>query len=387
MGWQGEDDGVYAVPNFSTSVFFQAEDGIRDYKVTGVQTCCSSDLFPLQRGLPVVLIPVRERWAKQRLHRGKGHGLDTINNGATELAQRLQDALPIGNIAAIARDHSNQRRTIRTVKDSGVGREFVRSRRHVITEVADHVNGHRPRIEEKAAHDRRNRMGLELERNDNAEISTSAAERPKEIVVFGSAGGEHFAIGCDYLCRQQIVDRHPVFANQPANTTSESQATNTSLGHDATGNSKPEDMRFSINIPKSRSTLYSNSASRIIHENGSHSGQVDHQTVVAERTTAYVVPATTNSRRQIVRASEIDRGNHVSKAGASSDHPRMFADACIPDLTGLVVADIRWIENLTVKYRSERFDIDVGHGCERIVLHVRKCVALVHAVGAVRVSC
>src|SRR2546426_7109033 len=24
--------------------FFQAEDGIRDYKVTGVQTCCSSDL-------------------------------------------------------------------------------------------------------------------------------------------------------------------------------------------------------------------------------------------------------------------------------------------------------------------------------------------------------
>ena len=26
--------------------FFQAEDGIRDYKVTGVQTCASSDLQP-----------------------------------------------------------------------------------------------------------------------------------------------------------------------------------------------------------------------------------------------------------------------------------------------------------------------------------------------------
>src|ERR1039457_7524275 len=26
--------------------FFQAEDGIRDYKVTGVQTVCSSDLIP-----------------------------------------------------------------------------------------------------------------------------------------------------------------------------------------------------------------------------------------------------------------------------------------------------------------------------------------------------
>ena len=271
------------------------------------------------------MIPVRERWAKQRLHRGKGHGLDTINNGATELAQRLQDAFPIGNIAAIARDHSNQWRTIRTVKQSGVGREFVGSRRHVITEVADDINGHRPRIEEKAAQDGRNRMSLEFERSDNAEISTSAAKRPEEIVVFRSAGSEHFAVGCDHLRRQQIVDRHPVFTNQPANTTSESQATNTSLGHDATGDSKPEDMRFSINIPKSRSALYSNSAGRMIHENGSHSGQVDHQTVVAERTTAYVVPATTNRRRQIVRPSEIDRGNHVSKTGAASDHPE---DVC-----------------------------------------------------------
>src|ERR1022692_5193156 len=27
--------------------FFQAEDGIRDYKVTGVQTLCSSDLLPV----------------------------------------------------------------------------------------------------------------------------------------------------------------------------------------------------------------------------------------------------------------------------------------------------------------------------------------------------
>ena len=29
--------------------FFQAEDGIRDYKVTGVQTVCSSDLMPIFR--------------------------------------------------------------------------------------------------------------------------------------------------------------------------------------------------------------------------------------------------------------------------------------------------------------------------------------------------
>src|SRR4029077_17695014 len=109
-------------------------------------------------------------------------------------------------------------------------------------------------------------------------------------------------------------------------------------------------MRFSIDIPKGRSTLNSNSAGRTVHENGFHSGEVDHQTFVAERAAAHVVAAATDSRRQIVGASEIDGGNHVSKARAASDQLGMFADACIPDLAGLVVAGIRWLENLTVKY-------------------------------------
>src|SRR2546426_4609015 len=42
------EDGIrdYKVTGVQTCVFFfQAEDGIRDYKVTGVQTCCSSDLI------------------------------------------------------------------------------------------------------------------------------------------------------------------------------------------------------------------------------------------------------------------------------------------------------------------------------------------------------
>jgi hypothetical protein len=121
-------------------------------------------------------------------------------------------------------------------------------------------------------------------------------------------------------------------------------------------------MRFSIKITKSRSALHSNSPGRIIYENGTHSGEVYHQTVVTERTSAYVVPTATNRRQQIIRASEIDRGNHISHARAPSDHPGMFADACVPDLTGLVVADIRRLENLTVKYRPERLDVDNGHG-------------------------
>ena len=61
------------------------------------------------------------------------------------------------------------------MKKDGVCRKFVRSRRYVITEVADHVNRHFPGIDEKAAQNRTNRVGLELETSNHAKISASAA--------------------------------------------------------------------------------------------------------------------------------------------------------------------------------------------------------------------
>src|ERR1700733_10408007 len=74
----------------------------------------------------------------------------------------------------------------------------------------------------------------------------------------------------------------------------------------------------------------------------------------------------------MIRASEIDRGNHISHARTPGDHLGMFADACVPNLTGLIVAGIRRLENLTVKCRPERLDIDNGHGRSRIVLPITK---------------
>src|ERR1044071_1805911 len=132
-------------------------------------------------------------------------------------------------------------------------------------------------------------------------------------------------------------------------------------------------MRFSIKIAESRSALYSHSTARRIHENGLHPREVDHQTVVTERTAAYVMPASTNRRQQLVRPSEIDRSYHVSNAGATSDHPGMFADACIPDLARLVVAGIRRFENLALKYRAEGLDIQKGHSGHELYFNNEGC--------------
>src|SRR6266850_4871624 len=46
---------------FVVVFFFQAEDGIRDYKVTGVQTVCSSDLRPRHLGQSAAHVAIGAR--------------------------------------------------------------------------------------------------------------------------------------------------------------------------------------------------------------------------------------------------------------------------------------------------------------------------------------
>ena len=89
-------------------------------------------------------------------------------------------------------------------------------------------------------------MRLELERRYDAEIPTASAQRPEEIVVIICTGGEHLLVGCDHLRRQQIVDGHPVLADQPSNTASEGQTANPRLGHNAARYRQTKNMCFPI---------------------------------------------------------------------------------------------------------------------------------------------
>src|SRR5688500_19289547 len=45
------------------SFFFQAEDGIRDYKVTGVQTCALPIWFTRMHGTDLQLLDIKRTWA------------------------------------------------------------------------------------------------------------------------------------------------------------------------------------------------------------------------------------------------------------------------------------------------------------------------------------
>src|SRR5256885_5192848 len=73
--------------------FFQAEDGIRDYKVTGVQTCA----LPICDGVPVVAVPTEhtpDAWWAMAAHGIKG--VLAVGVPPDLLEELSQKAFPLG---------------------------------------------------------------------------------------------------------------------------------------------------------------------------------------------------------------------------------------------------------------------------------------------------
>src|SRR5256885_5009619 len=91
---QSERSGRCRVRQLVRVFFFQAEDGIRDYKVTGVQTCA----------LPILL--VRQLQVSYRIAYRVGRLLPGLQRGEIELGLNIDEfALAVGVAALGSREH------------------------------------------------------------------------------------------------------------------------------------------------------------------------------------------------------------------------------------------------------------------------------------------
>src|SRR5256885_13092586 len=80
--------------------FFQAEDGIRDYKVTGVQTCA----------LPIFLAPGYGGTAEQPILRRLGAALEGFGITSRAITFRTRGSRPSTDYVSEIEDRSEERR-------------------------------------------------------------------------------------------------------------------------------------------------------------------------------------------------------------------------------------------------------------------------------------
>ena len=69
-----------------------------------------------------------------------------------------------------------------------------------------------------------------------------------------------------------------------------------------------------LTLTKRRAALNANGIICRIHVDGTHSGEVYDDAIIAKCAATHIVTATTNRGQQIIRASKVDSGNDVSYA-------------------------------------------------------------------------
>ena len=170
---------------------------------------------------------------EHRLQRQVRLGLEPIGDRVAELLERAQDLGPVLGRPGVAGGHHDyrlavyvlgQERQWRRELELDDRRELVGRGSGELAIEAQYLRGVVERVEDRPGeHDRPDRVQAVFERRDDAEVTAAAAHSPEQIGVLVLAGGDQLAIRRDEVDGEQVVDRRPVLAHQPADPASQGQ--------------------------------------------------------------------------------------------------------------------------------------------------------------------
>jgi hypothetical protein len=125
------------------------------------------------------------------------------------------------------------------------------------------------------------RVELELEFGDDAEVAPAAAHPPEEVGVLILAGPDQLAVGGDHVHGLQLIDREPVLAHDPTYSTAEREAGQPGMGDDSRRNGEAELLRLAIELAEQHAGLNTCRSPLGVHSDPFHQPEVDEHAVVA----------------------------------------------------------------------------------------------------------
>jgi hypothetical protein len=200
-------------------------------------------------------------------------------------------------------------------------------------------------------------------RNSNA-VAAAAAQGPEQIGLLLGAGAHQPAVGGDELDREEIIERKPVLAHEPADAAAEGQSGYPGAGHHAARNGEPGKLRFAIELAPGDAPLHMRDPAPGIQMNTLHGRQVDHHPAVDGGAARHVVAASAHGSLEAQLARDRNGVDHVGDPAASGDEGRALVDEAVVNLARLLVAGIRGLEELAGEGRSE-LRHGIGDGGER----------------------
>ena len=230
------------------------------------------------------------------------------------------------------------------------GAQLVRQVACEVAVEAHDLLGAVARIEDRAGgHGRADRVQIELEGGDDAEIASAAAQAPEEVGVLRRARGEDLAVGGDHLGRAQVVAGQAVLAHQPADPAAQREAGDAGGRDQAPGSGESVLLGRRVELPPGDAALGGGGAAAHIHRDALHRREVDDDAVVAGREAGNAVAAAAHGDVEPLAAREADCVAHVGGIGAAGDHRRAGVMGAVPDRTSLVVGAVAGPDQLSVQ--------------------------------------
>ena len=243
----------------------------------------------------------------------------------------------------------------RDVPEEGERAQLLRRGGHVVAPRRQHVSRVLLWVEDSAHHDHRaDRVCLELEGGDDAEVAAGAAHGPEEILVLGGARPAQLAVRGDDVDREEVVDREAVLATQVADAAVQRQAGDARGRDDAARHGEPEQLRLPVAVAPGRAALRPHRLRRRVDVDAAHLREVDDEAAVVDRVAGHVVAAALHREQQTLLAREVDRVDDVRRPGALHDQRRSAIDQPVPDRARVVIARIAGCQDDSANTFNER---------------------------------
>ena len=223
----------------------------------------------------------------------------------------------------------------------------------------------RPRLAlvpcERPPEDHADRMGLEKEAGDDAEIAAAAFQRPQEVGIVGLARGDERAVREHDVGFDQVVDRQAELPGQISGPSAEGKSGDARRRHDAERNGEAESMRRVVDVARRAAGFDADCAAARVDANAFHRRKIDRQPVVDAAESRTVVAAAADRDWHRLLAAEVHGGDDVGRVGAPGDQQGSLVNHAVVELPRLLVARVAPRHQRAVKALAESGDCLAVH--------------------------
>jgi hypothetical protein len=184
------------------------------------------------------------------------------------------------------------------------------------------------------------RVEPELERRRDPEVPARAPEAPEELGLLGRARTDETSVGCHELHRQQVVDREPEVAMEPADAATEREPGDAGVADHADRADEAVRLRGDVELAEERPSVRDGGPCGRVHLDAAHGRQVDHDSAVDAAEPGGTVAAGLHLDLEVVVAGEAHGRRDLRRRRRLDDERGPAVVDRIPQPAGVVVRRI-----------------------------------------------